>query len=90
MENMRIRLIPTKRGQTGEMGKTGIVWSHGHYDFVYDDDSGLLRVSHKYSHKRDNTNSVLSIIKKMIGYTKDYLEEVRNSAEESINTPETE
>jgi len=90
MENMRTRLTATKGGQADEMGKTGIVWSHGRYDFVYDDDSGLLRVSHKYSHKRDDTNSVLSIIKKMIGYTKDYLEEVKKSAEESAGTVETE
>ena len=72
------------------MGKTGIVWSHGHYDFVYDDDSGLLRISHKYSHKRVDTRSVLSIIKKMIDYAKDYLEEVKKSAEPSTSTPETE
>ena len=90
MDNMRIRLTPTKRGQAGEMGKTGIVWSHGRYDFVYDDDSGLLRVSHKYSHKRGDTNSVLSIIKKMIVYTKDYLEEVKKSTEESPGIVETE
>jgi hypothetical protein len=79
MENMRTRLHATQPGQVDEIGKTGIVWSHGRYDFVYDDDSGLLRVSHKYSHKRGDTKSVLSIIKKMIGYTKDYLEEVKKS-----------
>jgi hypothetical protein len=64
-----------------EIGKTGIVWSHEHYDFVYDDDSGLLRISHKYSHKREDTKSVLSIIKRMIGYAKDYIEEVKKSTE---------
>ncbi|MDH4241271.1 MAG: hypothetical protein OEW48_17065 [Phycisphaerae bacterium] len=90
MENMRARLPATRHRQADEIGKTGIVWSHGRYDFVYDDDSELLRVSHKYSHKRGDTNSVLSIIKKMIGYTKEYLEEVRKSAEESAGTVETE
>ena len=90
MEDMRTRLHATQHGKADEMGKTGIVWSHGHYDFMYDDDSGLLRISHKYGHKREDTRSVLSIIKRMIGYAKDYLEEVKKSAEESTSTPETE
>jgi len=90
MENIRTRLHATQHGQVDEIGKTGIVWSLGRYDFVYDDDSGLLRISHKYSHKRVDTKSVLSIIKRMIGYAKDYLEEVKKSAEESISTQETE
>jgi hypothetical protein len=82
MENMRTRLHSTQHGQADEIGRAGILWSHGRYDFVYDDDSGLLRISHKYSHKRGDTKSVLSITKKMIGYVKNYLEEVRKSAEE--------
>jgi hypothetical protein len=82
MENMRTRLHATQHGQADEIGRAGILWSHGRYDFVYDDDSGLLRISHKYSHKRGDTKSVLSITKKMIGYVKNYLEEVRKSAEE--------
>ncbi|MHC4687435.1 MAG: hypothetical protein ACYTEW_24470 [Planctomycetota bacterium] len=90
MENMRTRLHTTQHGQVDEIGKTGIVWSHGRYDFMYDGDPGLLRISHKYSHKREDTKSVLSIIKRMIGYAKDYLEEVKKSAEESTSTPETE
>ena len=90
MENTRTILQTKQHSQADAIGKTGIVWSHGRYDFVYDDDSGLLRVSHKYSHKRGDTNSVLSIIKKMIGYTKDYMEEIKKSAEESTSTPETE
>ena len=90
MEDMRTRLHATQHGKADKMGKTGIVWSHGHYDFLYDDDSGLLRISHKYGHKREDTRSVLSIIKKMIGYAKDYLEEVKKSLEESSSTPETE
>ena len=90
MENMRTKLHATQHGQVDEIGKTGIVWSHGRYDFMYDDDSGLLRISHKYSHKRVDTKSVLSIIKRMIGYAKDYLKEVKKSAEESTSTPETE
>ena len=90
MENMRTRLHTIRHSKADEIEKTGIFWSHGRYDFVYDDDSGLLRISHKYSHKRVDTKSVLSIIKRMIGYAKDYLEEVKKSAEESISTQETE
>jgi len=90
MENMRTRLHATQHGQVDEIGMTGIVWSHGRYDFMYDDDSGLLRISHRYSHKREDTKSILSIIKRMIDYAKDYLEEVKKSAEESTSTPETE
>ncbi|MFX0066783.1 MAG: hypothetical protein ACFFC7_31990 [Candidatus Hermodarchaeota archaeon] len=90
MENMRTRLHATQHYQADEIGNTGIVWSHGRYDFVYDDDSGLLRISHKYSHERGDTKSVLSVTKKMINYTKDYLEEVKKSTEESTGTPETE
>jgi len=90
MDNMRTKLHIKRRGKADAMGKTGIVWSCGHYDFIYDDDSGLLRISHKYGHKREDTRSVLSIIKKMIDYAKDYIEEVKKSTEESTRTPETE
>jgi len=90
MENMRTRLHTTRHGKAGEIGKTGIVWSHGRYDFVYDDDSGLLRITHKYSHKRIDTRSALSIIKRMIDYAIDYLEEVKKSTEENTSTPEIE
>jgi len=89
VENMRTRLNVTQHGKADEIGKTGIVWFHGRYDFVYDDESGLLRISHKYGHKRKDTRSVLSIIKRMIGYAKDYLKEVEKSLEESSSTPET-
>jgi len=90
MENMRTRLHATHSGRADEIGKTGIVWSHGRYDFVCDDDAGLLRISHRYSHKGGDIKSVLSIIKKMIDYAKDYLEEAKKSAEESAGTVETE
>ena len=90
MENMRTRLHVTQYRRVDEMGKTGIVWSHGRYDFVCDDDAGLLRISHRYSHKRGDIKSVLSIIKKMIDYARDYLEEAKKSAEEGTGTPETE
>ena len=80
MENMQTRLQVKPREQADEIGKTGIVWSHGRYDFMYNDDSGLLRISHRYSHKPKDTKSVLSVIKRMISYAKDYLEEVRKSA----------
>ena len=74
MEDVRTRMHITQHGKADEIGKTGIVWSHGRYDFMYDDDSGLLRISHKYGHKQEDTRSVLSIIKRMIGYAKNYLE----------------
>jgi hypothetical protein len=90
MENMRTRLHITQHGQGDEMGKSGIVWSYGRYDFMYDDDSGLLRISHKYSHKQEDTKSILSILKRMIGYAKDYIEEVKKSAKESTGAKETE
>ena len=90
MENMRTKLHTKKYGREDEIGKTGIVWSHGRYDFMYDDDSGHLRISHQYSHKQEDVKSVLSIIKKMIAYARDYLEEVKKSAEEGTRTPETE
>ena len=90
MENMRTRLHATHSGRADEIGKTGIIWSHGRYDFVCDDDTGLLRISHRYSHKRGDIKSVLSIIKKMIDYAREYLEEAKKSAEESTGTSETE
>ena len=90
MENMRTRLHVTQYRGADEMGKTGIVWSHGRYDFVCDADTGLLRISHRYSHKRGDIKSVLSIIKKMIDYARDYLEEAKKSAEEGTGTPEAE
>ena len=89
MENMRKRLHIKHYGQADEIGKTGIVWSHGRYDFVCDDDAGLLRISHRYSHKRVDIKSVLSIIKKMIEYAIAYLEEAKKSAEESLGPSET-
>jgi hypothetical protein len=90
MENMLTKLHATQHGRVDEIGKTGIVWSHGRYDFMYNDDSGLLRISHQYSHKQKDTKSVLSIIKRMISYAKDYLEEVKKSVEGSTSTRETE
>jgi len=87
---MQTRLQATPKEEADEIGKTGMVWSCGHYDFVHDDDLGQLRISHQYSHRRRNTQSVLSIIKRMIGYAKDYLEEVKKSVEESTSNPETE
>jgi hypothetical protein len=90
MENMRTRLHITQYCREDEIGKIGIVWSHGRYDFMHDDDSGNLRISHQYSHKRGDIKSVLSIIKKMIDYAKDYLEEVKKSEEESTSNPEIE
>jgi hypothetical protein len=90
MENMRTRLHATPSGKADEIGRTGIVWSYGRYDFVCDDDAGFLRISHRYSHKRGDVKSVLSIIKKMLDYARDYLEEAEKSAGEGTGTPETE
>jgi hypothetical protein len=88
MESMQTKLKATPQEEVDEIGKTGVVWSYGRYDFVHDDDLGQLRISHQYSHKRRDTKSVLSIIKRMISYAKDYLEEVKKSIKEDTNNPE--
>ena len=90
MENMQTRLQVKPQEQVDEIGRTGVIWSYGRYDFMHDDDSGHLRISHQYSHKQEDIKSVLSIIKKMIAYAKDYLEEVKKSAEEGTGTSEIE
>ena len=84
MDNVQKKLHAKHSNEKDEIGKTGIVWSHGRYDFAYDDDAGLLRISHRYSHKKVYTKSVLSIIKTMLDYAIDYLEEAKKSAEEGI------
>lgn len=89
MENLRTKLHILRPGRTDEIGKAGVVWSHGRYDFVYNRDSGSLRISHKYSHKRVDTKSVSSIAKQMIDYAIDYLEEVKASAQKSAGAPGT-
>ncbi len=89
MENLRTRLHILRPGRTDEIGKAGVVWSHGRYDFVYDRDSGSLRISHKYSHKRVDTKSVSSIAKQMIDYATDYLEEVKAAAKKGAGALET-
>jgi hypothetical protein len=81
METMRTRFQVTPKKQVDEIGRTGVVWSSGRYDFMYNDDSGHLRISHQYSHKRIDTQSVLSIIKRLISYAKDYLKEIKKSVE---------
>lgn len=85
---MRTRLHVKHYGKVDEIGKNGIVWSHGRYDFVCDEDAELIRISHRYSHKKIDIKSVLSIIKKMIDYAIAYLEEARKSAEEDTRTSE--
>jgi hypothetical protein len=90
MENLRTRLHIKQPGRADEIGNAGIVWSHGRYDFVYDDNASALRVSHRYSHKRVDTKSVSSIAKQMIDYAIAYLEEVQASAKESTGAPDTE
>jgi hypothetical protein len=90
MDNMRKRLHAKQLAKADVLRQTGIVWSYGRYDFIYDDDSGLLRISHKYGHKREDTRSVLSIIKKMFDFAKDYLEEIKKSTKESASSQETE
>lgn len=89
MENLRTRLHILQPGRADEIASAGIVWSHGRYDFVYDRDSGSLRLSHKYSHKRVDTKSVSSIAKQMIDYAIDYLGEVKLSAKRRADIPET-
>ncbi len=90
MEKMRTRLHIEPPEHSDEIGKAGIVWSHGRYDFVFNDHAGLLRISHKYSHKRVDTKSVASIAEQMIDYALDYLAEIKASATESTDPQETE
>jgi hypothetical protein len=90
MENMRARLQIIQPGSADEIGTAGIVWSHGRYDFVYDHDAGLLRISHKYSHRQVDTKSVSSIVKRMIDHALEYLREVKASVQEHIGDGETE
>jgi len=89
-ENMRTRLHITQPTRADEIGTAGVVWSHGRYDFVYDDDSSSLRISHGYSRKRADTKSVASIAKQMIDYAIAYLEEIKASGKESTGAPQTE
>lgn len=89
MENLRTRLHIVEPGPGDDIGNAGIVWSRGRYDFVYDDNAGTLRITHRYSHKHVDTKSVSSIVKQMIDYAMDYLEEVRTSVKRSAGTPET-
>jgi hypothetical protein len=90
MRNLRTRLHIRPPGRADEIGKAGVVWSHGRYDFVYDRDSDSLRISHRYSHQRVDTKSVSSIARQMIDHAIDYLKEVKASAQKSVGTPETE
>jgi len=88
MENIRTRLGILEPGRGDDIGKAGIVWSLGRYDFVYDEDMGALRISHRYSHKRIDTKSVSSIARQMIDYAIDYLEEIKASAKKDAAAPE--
>lgn len=88
MEGMRARLRILQPGRGDDIGNAGIVWSHGRYDFVYDDNAGALRITHRYSHKRVDSKSVSSILKQMIDYAVNYLEEVAVSAKESAGAKE--
>jgi len=89
MKNMRTRLHIPRPTQRDEIGNAGVVWSYGRYDFVYGADSGSLRISHKYSHKRIHTKSVGSIARQMIDYAIDYLEEVKAFARKGADALET-
>lgn len=89
MKNLRTKLHILRPGRADEIGNAGVVWSCGRYDFVYDRDSGSLRISHQYSHKRVDTKSVSSIARQMIDYALDYLKEVKASAQKGAGAPET-
>jgi hypothetical protein len=89
MENLRTRQHIAQPGRGDDIGKDGIVWSHGRYDFVYDDALGTLRITRRYSHKRVDTTSVSSIAKQMIDYALKYLGEIKASAKEDTDAPET-
>jgi hypothetical protein len=89
MESMQSRLQVTPQEEADEIGRTGVIWSCGRYDFLHDDDLGQLRISHGYSHRRRDTQSVLSIIIKMVDHAKCYLEAVKQSTQEGTGTPQT-
>lgn len=89
VKRMRTRFEVPKPRPTDEIGNAGVVWSHGRYDFVYDENAEVLRISHKYSHKRVDTQSVLTIARTMIEHALSYLEEVETSAEGRSGGPET-
>jgi hypothetical protein len=89
VKSMRERLgIPAPR-QTDEIENAGVVWSHGRYDFVYDANAEALRISHQYSHKRVDTQSVLTIARTMIEHALSYLEVVEASADGPGDIPKT-
>ena len=87
MDHLQTKLQATPHEEADEIGKAGVVWSYGRYDFVHDDDLEQLRISHRYSHRPRDIKSVLSIIKRMIVYAEDYLEQVKKSVAEDTNTP---
>jgi hypothetical protein len=89
MESVQTRLQAIPQEGADEIERTGIVWSCGRYDFVHDDAVGQLRISHRYSHRPRDTQSVLSIVRKMIDYAKSYLEAVKQSTQEATGTEET-
>lgn len=90
METVKKRLKVVPREEPDEIGRTGAVWSCGRYDFVYDDALGQLRISHRYSHRQRDTQSVVSIVRKMMVYAKTYVEAVKQSSEEATDTREKE
>lgn len=89
VQGMRTRFEAPMPRPTDEIGNAGVVWSHGRYDFVYDESSETLRISHKYSHKRVDTQSVLTIASTMIDHALSYLDEVKASAHGQPDSPET-
>jgi hypothetical protein len=78
---MREKLREPQAEKIDAIGTAGVVWSHGRYDFVYDENTETLMISHKYSHEPDDTQSVLSILETMIDHAKLYLEQVDASAQ---------
>jgi hypothetical protein len=89
MESVQTRLQLTPHEEADEIGRTGVVWSCGRYDFVFDDDLGQMRISHRYSHRPRDTQSVLSIVKRTIDYARSYLEAVKQSTQEATGPHET-
>ena len=79
VEGMRRKLKLPKPEKTDEIGNAGIIWLHGRYDFRYDPTMEYLQISHRYSHKWIDTQSVISIVKTMIDHALSYLEEVKAS-----------
>lgn len=76
VEGMHKKLKMPKLNKADKIRNTNIVWSHDRYDSLYDQNMDCLQISHRYSHKWIETQSVVNIVRTMISHALSYLEEV--------------